>query len=419
MVNIFRNFSFLDRYDFMMKILEKLQFRERIKKNKGRRERRKTAVKNVLSTTYCELKHEFNELVSNPEINNIARFYRDVVGSGTWVVNYGLKYLDSLTDFSLDRKSDLDNQINRYIIEKVSKAEIIDDPSIGPEQIFRSIYKEIEYAHQNPQYQLTIKVPTIKTTTVLISGVFNELFKTAAFQRGVEHICNNQGNKFIVTEVSGLKNSHDNARAIEDQLKSYIKLHPTEKLWILAYSKGGIDVLHFLLNNSIFAQEYIKGVSMIAVPILGSEHFNKKRVKLTLGALNKIPNKHLQNFLKDRGRIFSMDFWGTLDAQYRQSWFQKHHEKLPPSLFYTALALHSDWSESHLWMRMTKVLLPNQELNDGIVQSRYALFPHYFKGINLGMYKGHHLVGSRSSSYTQEALIESLIIFLHYMGLLY
>ena len=46
-----------------------------------------------------------------------------------------------------------------------------------------------------------------------------------------------------------------------------------------------------------------------------------------------------------------------------------------------------------------------------------AQFPHFFKGMNLGVLEGHHLVGSRSSLYDQEALMKAHLIFLRYKKL--
>ena len=34
-----------------------------------------------------------------------------------------------------------------------------------------------------------------------------------------------------------------------EQLEKYIKENPNEKLWIIAFSKGGVDALHFLNSN--------------------------------------------------------------------------------------------------------------------------------------------------------------------------
>ena len=69
-------------------------------------------------------------------------------------------------------------------------------------------------------------------------------------------------------------------------------------------------------------------------------------------------------------------------------------------------------------MILTKAIFRSQKNNDGIVDVENAQFPYYFSGINLGVLKGHHLVGSRSSFYDQEALMKAHLIYLNYKKML-
>ena len=69
-------------------------------------------------------------------------------------------------------------------------------------------------------------------------------------------------------------------------------------------------------------------------------------------------------------------------------------------------------------MIATKLLFASSKSNDGVVDIDSAFFPDYFKSINLGVIKGHHLIGARSSGYAQESLILTHIIFLKYMNLI-
>ena len=108
----------------------------------------------------------------------------------------------------------------------------------------------------------------------------------------------------------------------------------------------------------------------------------------------------------------------SLSKSYRESWFKKHHKSLPQKPFYTALAFQSKWHQSHVWMILTKAFFQSQKQNDGVVDVENAQFPAFFKGINLGVLEGHHLVGSRSSFYDQEALMKAHLIFLNYKKLI-
>jgi hypothetical protein len=67
---------------------------------------------------------------------------------------------------------------------------------------------------------------------------------------------------------------------------------------------------------------------------------------------------------------------------------------------------------------LTKAFFRSHKSNDGVVDVENAQFPTYFNGINLGILEGHHLVGSRSSFYDQEALMKAHLIFLNYKKLI-
>ena len=102
----------------------------------------------------------------------------------------------------------------------------------------------------------------------------------------------------------------------------------------------------------------------------------------------------------------------------KKKWFQENSEQLPKKLFYTSVAFEAEWYESHLWMIFTKLLFNNPSINDGVVEAENAFFPKSFQGTNLGLLKGHHLIGTRSSFYSQEALLEAHAIYLNYRDLL-
>ena len=69
-------------------------------------------------------------------------------------------------------------------------------------------------------------------------------------------------------------------------------------------------------------------------------------------------------------------------------------------------------------MVATKILFASSKNNDGVVDIDNAFFPSYFESIKLGVIKGHHLIGARSSAYAQESLVMTHIIFLKYLNLI-
>ena len=69
-------------------------------------------------------------------------------------------------------------------------------------------------------------------------------------------------------------------------------------------------------------------------------------------------------------------------------------------------------------MLLTKAIFQSPKKNDGVVDCDDAHFPWFFPSLNLGIIDGHHLFGMRSTFHSQEAILESLLIFLNFKGLL-
>ena len=190
---------------------------------------------------------------------------------------------------------------------------------------------------------------------------------------------------------------------------------PAKKLWLVCFSKGGVDALHFVVDNPDFAKRHILGVSSIAAPLLGSDHIEYQIVKL----ISRIHRREgVRRFLDERVGLSLEEFQNNLSYKYRVNWFKENYPRFPKGLFYTALAFDAKWYEGHLLIALAKGLFPSGNPNDGVVNVKNALFPDYFEGLNLGVLKGHHLVGTQSSAYCQEALLEAHLFFLLHRGLI-
>ena len=391
--------------------------KNRVKIHHKRKKIQKRKILESLKISTSEFINDFGDLKKEPSISKVLCLGRDFIGHSSWVSTNLYSYSQALADFSDDENNKLRSPKHKFIIDHIINNKTI-SKNYTDQEVFESVYLENRLTHlEHSNFKSKLYVPKIDETIVLVSGVFNELFKLAAFERGVQHIVNTSDNDYIIAKVKGATNSKHNAFLIKKQLEEYIKSNPKKKLWIIAYSKGGIDSLHYLLKNEKFANRYISGITMLAVPVLGTNHFKKAGVKLA-NLILKLPNYQFERFIKNYGSILSPEFQKSLNGKYRQEWFKRKHKLLPKKIFYSSVAFHSKWSESHVYMRLTKIILPNKNKNDGVVESESASFPNYFKSLNLGIYKGHHLVGARSSSFSQEALIESLIIFHSYKNCL-
>lgn len=397
-------------------ILDYIPMKEKIREYFKKRSRSQKFLQRATKVSTKDILDKLGQFYEKPNPTHLMFLGRSIANSGTWLSHSAIRYLISLVNFKIEDGSERYDDAAIYILNKVSKKQEISYKKATYAEIFKTIYNELEFIHHS-DVESPLKVPKINCTLVLISGVFNEIFSTAAFERGAKHLSTKHGLKYITPRVYGTKGSKYNKGLLQDQLNEYIKSHPNEKLWFISFSKGGVDSLHFLEENKKFAEKHIIGISTIASPILGSDHTEHKVLK-GLNSIHKLSNNPVYRFF-DRNFDFLMkDFQESLSSGYQRKWFKENHSKLPKKLFYTALAMEAEWYESHLWMMLTKLIFPSDSINDGIVDAENALFPDYFQGLNLGIVKGHHLVGTRSSYYSQEALLEAHIIFLDYLEML-
>ena len=342
---------------------------------------------------------------------------KDLIGSSIWILYSYLEYLKSFLQLSI-ANDHIDDRNHQQILRALQNNNSTPKTESTPKDIFQCIFKQLELESKNHGYTPPLKSPPIKATIVLISGVLNELYRTATFERGATYLHQRFGVKYYTPKIHGRKGPHHNARLLKKQLQQYIEKHPEEKLWILAHSKGGIDSLHFLRYNHEFASKHVIGISTIATPIMGSPHTNNFIVKL-FQILIKLENTIIYQKI-DRGKNFllkNIPFY--LSEHFQKKWFKKNAKYLPQNIFYSSLALESEWYKAHIWMLFAKFLFKNEHPNDGIVDIEQAHFPSSFKHTNLGTIKGHHLIGARSSTFNQEALLQAHVIALHHLGLLH
>ena len=374
----------------------------------ARATRSKVFLKNASLTSFKELSSGIQKFRADPTSKNALNLGKILANSSTWVSSSTIRFGQALLNIGAPIKSPQENIRKLEILAKIARGEKVENSN---EEIFKSIYRDRLHHYLNPLTPPLLSFPKTEITVVLVDGVLNEIFSTSMFERGLKNLNRLYGLKYFIPKVRGTKGSTYNSRFLTLQLKRYLKNHPEEKLWLLAYSKGGVDCLHFLKNNRELANENILGISTIACPILGSNKFNGNFLKFVNYMAEHPQFDKLDNFL-------FRDFQKFLNPLHQTPWFWRNHRKLPKNLFYTSLALRADWYESHAWMMLTKMIFRSKSINDGIVDVDKAHFPKEFKADILGTVRGHHLIGTRSSYFSQEALIESLLIYLDYKTLI-
>lgn len=375
--------------------------------------KRHAVLKNSLKIAADEFKENICHLAEKPSAKSYLHLWKQSTLSTVWIGKNIAHLAAGFTNIPQKKALRKTGKKERSLALMIANKKKIDLTKHTHEELFASVFHELRLSHNNSKYKSKLICPKINATLVLVPGVFNELFSTPPFERACLNLLNKNKIKYVVAKANGAKSSRHNSKQIRDFLKKYIKDNPNEKLWIFAFSKGGIDSLHFLRDNKDFANKYVVGFSAVASPILGSDHIEHRVISLanSLDSLLKIPPLKLDKDLVQR------EFQKSLSTKFQRPWFEKNHKNLP-NLFYTSLALESKWHESHFWMIFAKMLINSSNPNDGVVDINDARFPDYFNSIHLGTLGGHHLVGNRSSSFPQEALLEAHIITLNYLGLL-
>ncbi|MBK23781.1 MAG: hypothetical protein CME70_07215 [Halobacteriovorax sp.] len=372
--------------------------------------------KKAAKVSLSEILARVEDFSSDPSPQSLIILLRGLTTSGVYISRTFLRYLVSHVQFNNEEKPKL-SDLEKQLIRSVYSLEEIDPHTAGAKEVFNAIFKDQILKHEDENYLITNDIVKLDSTIVLVSGVLNEIFSNAAFERGAQHLSKNLGTHYICPKVHGTKSVKHNADLLKNQLLDYSNDNPDEKLWLLAFSKGGLDCLHFLVDNPEFSEKHICGLSTIASPILGADHLNHKILKF-VNSLHDYSDNQIYKFFEKQYDFLFNEFQKSLSQERQKTWFFNNHERLPSLDFYTSLAMESNWNESHFWMMLTKAFFQNQKLNDGIVIAENALFPSYFDSHNFGIVKGHHLVGTRSSSYNQEALLEAHIIYLQYKKLL-
>lgn len=383
------------------------QYRSRIKKSHDSFSYAKTTTQEELLFNIKKIKASYNK-------KDFIKSLLKLTNSSIWLSRSSFVLLKSYFDIRQFENANLKSERAQDILAGVTnnKSVIASDA-----EIFKTIYSELTHAHLHTSYKTPIQVPKLNVTIVLVSGVLNEIFSTPAFKRGAETLFDRYNIKHIAPSVDGKKGSRENSILLKKQIAQYLEENPNEKLWFFCFSKGGLDTLHYLKTESENLSSNILGFSFIATPIMGSNHVNHKILKL-VNTVGKIPEEVSRKVLGKKIDLLASGVQKSLSSTYRESWFKRHHKSLPQKPFYTAIAFESKWHQSHVWMMLTKAIFRSKKSNDGIVDVENAQFPVYFNGMNLGILEGHHLVGSRSSFYDQEALMKAHLIFLSYKKLI-
>lgn len=381
----------------------------------SRKEKRLENLSNATKESKKDILKGLKKFLRSPSIKSYLLLNRSFINSATWLGKSTIRLIKPFEPSFNDKLAYLRSEEAQYILRRVKDKKSISYIKASYNEIFKTILYDFEISHLDKSYKRVSQVPQIESSVLLVSGVLNEIFTTPAFDRGAKYLKEKYNIHYNYCPTSGTKSTSENSKMIKNHMETLLK--ENESVFVFAYSKGGIDFLHFLKEHGLHYGQYIKGLSTVAAPILGSERVNHKLLKF-LNQLHRLETSKIYRLLDQNFDILFKEFQKSLSSEFQENWFQENYSYLPNNIFYTALALESHWYDSHAWMILTKLFFQSESINDGIVDADRALYPDYFNGINLGIINGHHLIGTRSSDFVQEALIEAHIVFLNYLGLL-
>lgn len=378
-----------------------------------RKKKRLESLEKAAKASHNDVKSKIVSTSQERSLASAISLSKSIFNSATWLGKSYWRLVRPVEPNFLEKLNYLQSDRAQYILNRVKNKQSISYKKATYSEIFKTIFYDFEISHLDSSYQCISTIPPLESSVLLVSGVFNEIFSTPAFERGAKYLKDKYNIDYSYCPTSGIKSTSENSKMIKEHMDELY--HEGKKTWVFAFSKGGIDFLHFLKEYE--NQSNICGISTVATPILGSERVNHRLLQL-LNRIHSFSNNKVYQFLDHRFDILLKEFQKSLSSEFQENWFKENYSFLPRNLFYTALALESSWHNSHVWMILTKLFFQSESINDGIVDADRALYPDYFQGLNLGILKGHHLIGTRSSDYVQEALIEAHIVFLNYMGFL-
>jgi len=215
-------------------------------------------LKRAIVTSGEDLFDNSYQLVKNPSFIEYFQLQKRFFNSYAWTLKSSFRLLRPKEETLERQESYLKSPSTRAILDSVQNLKPIPAEDASFDEIFFAIFNEIDYSNKIHTYQHSFSIPENVDDIMLISGVLNEIFSTAAFERGAKHLRKKFGIDYSVCKAPGLKSVEKNIDLIKDQVEErYLKTG--KKVWVIAFSKGGLDFLHFMRKYPETANKCISG----------------------------------------------------------------------------------------------------------------------------------------------------------------
>jgi len=206
--------------------------------------------------------------------------------------------------------------------------------------------------------------PDMRLKWFVVTGALGDCFGEDAlpFTEGIARL-RSRGADIRVVRVSGRSGSEHNARQIAAAIEA-ADLAPADRLALLGYSKGAVDILEFLVSFPGAASQVVAAVS-IAGPILGSP----------IAELGEWAYANLfSGAFEDRCDPGDGGVVASLVPERRRQWLLDH--PLPPRVRYASLAAFTTQPHLARGLAPTWEILANTDTrNDGQVLIGDAVIP--------------------------------------------
>jgi hypothetical protein len=284
------------------------------------------------------------------------------------------------------------------------------------ERLFREVFKESDIEERiapQPLNSIYKNVPE-KLTIVYVPGTYNGIFDQEIFSLGLLTLKEDLGLRVLKAPILSACSSDVNGAILlkflkEDQQRFIEKKEVPPKYIILGYSKGAVDALHALIADKTFAQNNIKGLTAIAAPLKGSPILEK--ADLPFFIVNLLIDETTPEVCKKEKPATS-----SVSMQGMNRFWRQHERELIGLTRYFSVSFVSEPEDSHLFMKVTKMMAQFDEDNDGIVGLSSSKFPESLQSVDLGVVKADHLSGILSARFNQRGFMRALVRTLGELG---
>jgi hypothetical protein len=278
-----------------------------------------------------------------------------------------------------------------------------------PQRLFREVLKEAEIEDKiDPQDLENIyrRLPE-NTTVVYVPGTYNGIFDDEIFSLGMLSIKEDLGLRTLTAPIKSACSADVNGQILlnflkNDQAQFRKRKQAPPRYLLMGYSKGALDALNTLVLDKNFAMQSVVGLMAIAAPLKGSPILGKADLPFVL--VNMLIDEETPEVCKSSKTATSSG-----GEQATQKFWRQNERDLVGLTRYYSVSFVSEPEESHIIMKITKLITQFDEDNDGIIPLSSSRFPPSLSAVDLGVVRADHLAGILSSRFNQRAFMRALV----------